>query len=360
MVYRRAVRPVGTMRIGLIATAALLALTGCALPLRPAPTPLPSTPTPAASPTPPATGTPTARPATEPSPAPTVTYTATPPPATATPVPPSPTVTVSSSPTPTARPTASPPTPTPVPTVPAPTIHSFGANADPVDPGDTITLTWHWSGEADAIIYHMLPTGQLSEPFWAVGPRGSLQYTIAPHRRNADYFVLYLHDEEGVVAYDTLQVELRCPDVWFFSPAPDICPASPATITDGAQQRFERGIMLWLRSEDRIYVLFDDGQHPRWSVYQDEWDESKPTMDPEIEPPPDRQQPVRGFGLLWREDGTVRQRLGWAIDEERGYQTAVQRSSHYRYSNLYIRAADGGVWKLGPNGSEWEHLSLSP
>lgn len=275
--------------------------------------------------------------------------TATPRPATETPVPPSP--------TPTPTPSVAPPTPTPLPAVLEPAIQTFEADVDVADPGDTITLTWRWRGEAEAIIYHMLPTGQLSEPFWEVGPAGSLRYTISPQRRNFDSFVLYLHDEDGVVAQQTLQVELRCPDTWFFSPAPDICPADAPLFTDGAEQHFERGVMVWVEAQDLIYVLFDDAGHPRWSAYEDKWDEGEPTMDPEIEPPPDLQQPVRGFGFLWREESTLRQRLGWAVDEERGYQTAVQRTSHYRYSDHYIRAADGGVWKLRPNGSEWTHLT---
>jgi hypothetical protein len=193
-------------------------------------------------------------------------------------------------------------------------------------------------------------------PSWDVGPSGSLQVAISPERRNYDTYALYVYDESGVVAHETTQVALRCPDRWFFSPAPDICPIGPAIITDGAEQHFERGTMLWVSAEDRIYVLFDDGQLPRWSAYSDEWDEGEPPKDEGIEPPPGLQQPVRGFGLIWREESTVRERLGWAVDAERGYETALQWSSHVRYPVLYIRALDGGVWELGPNGSAWMHL----
>jgi hypothetical protein len=250
--------------------------------------------------------------------------------------------------------------PSPSPTTAEPTIRTFRANVDLADPGDTITLTWRWSGGRRATLYHLLPTGQLSEPFWDVAPTGSVQYTISPERRNYDNFALFVYDAQGLAVHDTVQVALRCPDAWFFSPTPDICPAGPAVFTGGAQQQFEHGVMLWVQAEDRIYVLFDDGQHPRWSAYADEWDEGEPAVDPGIEPPPGLQQPVRGFGLLWRREPTVRQRLGWATDQEHGYETAVQRSSHYRYPNLYIRALDGGVWQLGPNGSAWDHLSPSP
>ncbi len=205
-----------------------------------------------------------------------------------------------------------------------------------------------------------MATGQLSEPYWEVEPKGSLQYAISPDRRNYDTFALFLtDDEEGLVAQETVQIQLRCPDEWFFSPAPDICPAGPATVTDGAEQQFERGTMLWNRAEGLIYVLFDDGQYPRWQPYTDEWEEGDPAVDPELEPPAGLYQPVRGFGLLWREETGIRERVGWAVDQERGYRTALQRTSHARYSDLYIRALDGGVWRLGPNGGSWEHLTTT-
>jgi len=114
--------------------------------------------------------------------------------------------------------------------------------------------------------------------------------------------------------------------------------------------------MLWNRAEDRIYVLFDDGNQPAWRAYTDEWDEGEPASDPAIVPPEGLFQPVRGFGLVWREQPGVRDRLGWAVDAETGYSTAVQATSRFKYNTTYVRALDGGVWELGPEGSEWNHL----
>jgi hypothetical protein len=257
-------------------------------------------------------------------------------------------------------PTPQPPTSTPIVPTSTPTaqavIHTFQADPDVADPGDTITLSWSWSGGTDATIYHLLPSGQLGTPTWDVGPAGSLQYTIPPEARNYDRFALFVYDQDGLQTQATAEITLRCPDEWFFSPAPDVCPAAAAIIADGAEEHFERGTMLWNRAEDRIYVLFDDEQHPRWTAFTDEWDEGEPPFDPTITPPPGLYQPVRGFGLVWREQPSVRDRLGWAIDQEQGYQTAIQRTSWFRYNDIYIRALDGGVWRLGPNGGEWEHI----
>jgi hypothetical protein len=234
-------------------------------------------------------------------------------------------------------------------------INFFRADVEVADPGDTITLEWNWSGGTEATIYHLFG-GQLSEPWWTVGPSGTQEYTISSLARNYDRFVLFVNDAEGVLAQETLEIELRCPDEWFFSPAPDVCPAGPALVTDGAEQRFQRGVMLWNRAEDRIYVLFEDGGIPAWQAYEDEFEEGDLESDPDIEPPPGLYQPIRGFGLVWREQPGVRDRLGWAVDTETGYETAIQRTSYVKYNHTYIRALDGGVWRLGPEQSEWEYI----
>ena len=254
------------------------------------------------------------------------------------------------------RPTATPLPPSPIPTAQA-TIHYFRANVAVTDPGETITLEWRWSGGTGATIYHLLPSGQLGTPRWDVDPTGSLTVEISPQARNNDRFALFVYDDDGLQAQETVEIELRCPDEWFFDPAPDVCPARSAITTDGAEQPFERGVMLWNRAEDRIYVLFDDDAYPRWQAYEDVFDEGEdPASNPDIEPPPGLYQPIRGFGMVWRQQTGVRERLGWALAPETGYQTMIQRTSYFKYNETYIRALDGGVWRLGPEGSEWEHI----
>jgi hypothetical protein len=247
-----------------------------------------------------------------------------------------------------------PPTPTPDA---GPVILAFGADVEEADPGDTIRLTWESRGAVEATLYHLLPTGQYSEPVWEVAPSGSQEYTIPPEMRNQDGFVLIVEDGAGRTAQATTWIDLRCPDTWFFSPAPDICPAGPPLVSDGAEQHFERGVMLWNRAERRIYVLFNDtGYTTAWRAYTDTWEEGDPESDPSIVPPEGLYQPIRGFGRVWREEPHVRDRLGWALAPEVGYETALQTTSHFKYRTLYIRAHDGGVWELGPEGSAWQHI----
>jgi hypothetical protein len=255
----------------------------------------------------------------------------------------------------TATPSATPtPTPTSRPGV-GPVIDYFRSDVQEANPGDTLTLEWETQRANSAILYHLMPTGQLGS-FWEVGVNGVFEYEIDGSERNHTDFLLIVTDDAGRTAQASLTVVLRCPDSWFFTPAPDECPASSAIVSVAAEENFEHGIMIWVNEQDLIYVLFDDGRSPRWSAYADEWEEGDPEDDPTLTPPTGRYQPVRGFGLVWREQPGVRDRLGWAVNAEIGFTTSVQRTSRPKYNDTYIRALDGGVWKLLPESSGWEKL----
>lgn len=240
--------------------------------------------------------------------------------------------------------------------LPLPTILYFRADVTIADPGDTIQLEWNTSDSVTTTLYHLLPTGQFGE-FWNVAAAGTMTYTISETSRNHTDFMLFASNAIGQWVSASLNIPLTCPDGWFFSPAPDICPAAPALYSVGAEQHFEHGVMVWVQGEDMIYVLYEDDQYTtKWEVYVDEWDEGDPIDDPNIVPPPGYYQPLRGFGLVWRDQPFVRERLGWAVDLEGSYDTAVQRTSYAKYNDTYIRAQDGNVWKLWPERSGWEKI----
>jgi hypothetical protein len=252
-------------------------------------------------------------------------------------------------------------TPTPTATIEpsaGPTIVSFRSKVDEASPGDTISLTWDTENATSASLYHLMPTGQLGT-MWNVDIRGTFDYQINAAERNQTRFLLVVSDDEQRTAQEFLSIALLCPDTWFFHPAPDECPASAALVSDGAEQRFERGTMIWVRERDQVYVLFDDDQSPKWRAYADNWDDGDPVNDPGLTPPPGLYQPVRGFGLIWRTEPGVRDRLGWGVDPEDAYTTVLQSTSRAKYNDLFIRALDGNVWKLLPESSGWEKISAS-
>lgn len=92
-----------------------------------------------------------------------------------------------------------------------------------------------------------------------------------------------------------------------------------------AGQAFEHGRMIWDSGTWQIYVLLDTGT---WQVFDDTFAEGvDPEYDPALPAPP--QQPVRGFGKVWREQlGGAQSAIGWAVAQERsiqGWRQAYER-----------------------------------
>jgi hypothetical protein len=224
------------------------------------------------------------------------------------------------------------------------------------DPGQSITLSWGTSEAVTVTLWHLAATGQFSE-FWSVPVSGEFVYQVKLHEKNRTTFALSAIDAEGKSEMATVAVNLRCQDEWFFENHPDICPADQALRSDAAEQQFERGMMIWIGAEERIYVLFGDGQQYAWQPYKDQWTENEPDRDPELGPPEGFYQPVRGFGKIWREQPEVRDRLGWAIGEEVAFEGTIQRTSYAKYNETYIKAQDGSIWRLKAERSGWEKIS---
>jgi hypothetical protein len=117
-----------------------------------------------------------------------------------------------------------------------------------------------------------------------------------------------------------------------------------ATPVDAAYQTFEQGVMIWRGDEERIYVLFSDGV---WLAFDDTFREGEPEFDSTLRPPEGRQQPVRGFGKVWRTHPDVRTKLGWATAREDGVTAQVQS-----FSNGTMLWVQGIIYTLleEPNG----------
>ncbi len=327
----------------------LLVLTGC---LQPRP-PQPVTRTPDAT-APPVVSPPTSTPLPTQAVTPAAAETSTPTPVS--PAPPTPVSPAAPTPTSPAAPTGTaPPPPTraasPIPPAAAtPVIDYFRSNIDPADPGDTITLSWATRHGSQTILYTLMATGQLGS-FWEVPPVGTMTFAIPETSRNGVSFLLVSAAGDAVNSV-SLTVVLTCPDVWFFTPAPDGCPGTPPLASAGAYQPFERGQMVWVEATGQIVVLFN-GPPTRWRAFQDSWREGDPVDDPSLTPPAGLFQPRRGFGLVWRRETGLRDDIGWATVPESGFQTVWQRDSRPKYNEFYLRAPDGRVWHLLAEGSGW-------
>ncbi len=80
-----------------------------------------------------------------------------------------------------------------------------------------------------------------------------------------------------------------------------------------AIQRFDNGVMVWVQETGRIYAFLNDGT---WRSYEDTFREGDAESDPAFGPPPGKQQPMRGFGKVWRENPELRDAIGWALAKE--------------------------------------------
>jgi len=111
--------------------------------------------------------------------------------------------------------------------------------------------------------------------------------------------------------------------------------------------------MFWLQTRHEIWVLIDapTAGHFYWQIYPDEWAEDQPASDPAINPPHGRYQPVRGFGVTWRTRSGVRDDLGWAVAQERGFTTTLTYYPQGYYGPDCVWLPRSGIYELtDPNG----------
>lgn len=246
-------------------------------------------------------------------------------------------------------------TATAAPTHLAAAIRYFTTDSEFVTPGENVTLFWSVDGAGRARIYRVDENG---ERLFRWDVMGEGQITVATRATDRDAARFLLAAQIGQVEIEQLLlIPLRCVDIWFFDPPPDACAAAPAELTTQAEQTFERGRMVWVAALDRVYAVFEDGGRPAWAMYPDEFNEGDPERDESLAPPPGLEQPIRGFGLVWRNNPRVRERLGWAVSPEVAFEGMMQAdSAEPSLATLYLRLRDGGILALNAQTNEWDVL----
>jgi hypothetical protein len=219
-----------------------------------------------------------------------------------------------------------------------------------------VTLTWQALGEW-ATLYRADDAARLTEPSYTVPLSGTMVLTTSATLRNRADFFLFA-GAGNIYEQATVSVPIGCPDQWFFADPPAGCPL-PASFTTVVAEHFQRGALIWMQASgeerrlDEIIALYADDQQPRWQMMVDDWESGLPEDDPDIVPPAGLLQPVRGFGKVWRERPGVRERLGWATDEEFLVEGGAFQCASGAYASCYVTGPDGGVIVLYPNGADW-------
>ncbi len=123
------------------------------------------------------------------------------------------------------------------------------------------------------------------------------------------------------------------------------CPTNISHPVDAVVEPFERGQMLWLSESRQIYVLAQNGAY---AAYPDRWQEGQPSGG-FYAPPPDRYEPVRGFGLVWREQlGGPRSQIGWATAPE-----SLSRAEVQSFDRGLAYRGQGGDIKVFTSDGKW-------
>jgi len=234
-------------------------------------------------------------------------------------------------------------------------VEYFMTDARSVAPGQVVTLYWRVHGATRARIYRVDEAGE-RQWRWDVNPEGRLAVSTRPEDRDTARFLLEA-DAGGAAVEQPLLVPLACAAIWFFEPPPADCAAGEPQYSQQAEQPFERGRMIWVAARDQIYAIFDDGQAPGWAAYPDDFADGQPDRDDSLAAPEGLQQPIRGFGLVWRAQPRVRDRLGWAVAAETGYDGALQSTATQPgQGTLYLRTRDGGILALDARRSTWRFV----
>ncbi|HLV36309.1 MAG TPA: hypothetical protein VKY59_14375 [Spirillospora sp.] len=146
-----------------------------------------------------------------------------------------------------------------------------------------------------------------------------------------------------------------CATGWFFSqPIASACPLGASLTSAASFQQFQQGFMVWVGEQDAIYAVYDSANHPRWQVFKDNFEDGMPEYDPSLVvlQPPYTWQPRRGFGLVWRENPSVRERIGWAVREwEEPYTIRLQIGMD---GSVFFEDPRGGIIVLKPGGQGWD------
>lgn len=140
---------------------------------------------------------------------------------------------------------------------------------------------------------------------------------------------------------------------------PSAFPTPRVELISVVEQVFEGGRMFWFRESRTVWVLVGDGIDPEsgdWYCFEDTFQEGDleqlPTFEPDREtsesnlPDYQVQQPIRGFGKIWRENDDLREQLGFALTSE------IEHSSAREYVAGGILDADQqyipapGEWRL--------------
>jgi len=229
--------------------------------------------------------------------------------------------------------------------------------------GDGLAMSWQASGQK-AELCPISGPGPVESRCQSVALAGSTQFVTDEAAMAYTGFGLRV-TAGASFTWSLVPVRFQCRNVrsWFFDNPPERCPAAVADESYAAGQYFEHGLMVWVEDADDFYVFYQGKDEQGFQTF--DWISDirlKPGASSDNRlgqtPPPGLQEPVSGFGMMWRgeiEDVRAdgRQRLGWATEAESGFTTAYQceTPSYPRMWSCFLRGPRGEILYLRPDST---------
>ncbi|HSH01192.1 MAG TPA: LysM peptidoglycan-binding domain-containing protein [Anaerolineae bacterium] len=237
------------------------------------------------------------------------------------------------------------------------TINQFNVTTT-YDPALNITF-FDFSWDTSGALYTRI-TVQASDivvPFTNLGPRGNIAIGKDIPLQNATISLHAHHALNGRIKSTSIPLDLTCLHTNHFNADDIICPANPVVTLLAAQQPFEHGHMYWLPTPEGnlIFVLMEDGST---AVFTDDWlnNQEEPTNTPT--PPAGYHMPVRGFGLVWRNNPHISNALGWATTPEGQLPVQYQANLSPEIPNTWFFTAANTNTYIRTTKTNWVQYNL--
>jgi hypothetical protein len=203
-----------------------------------------------------------------------------------------------------------------------PIIQSFNVSPDEASHGETITVSWDIDN-VDSVIVE----------FYDAYPRNDIMYNLQDRlptlgNTSLDVPLTTLHGITVViygVRYDALYngylVTARVIDDTRTIKLKDKDTPPEPEQTWAVHQQYDNGFMLWRANTGMITVFRNDGTLKHYPLTYYAYLSDSPN---DIDVPADKVLPTNGFGRVWAYLDNVREALGWAITNEKGYTLTIK------------------------------------
>lgn len=210
-------------------------------------------------------------------------------------------------------------------------VNYFHFTTEPTKPTDALLLEWDVVGVETIEVRRNGGEWGEAQATYELPAQGTLEQSFIPALGGWPIYYIVNACSASECIEHVYTVELPCeyPVVIPLVTDQQAC-LDEGIISNGFQQNFENGFMIWIEAQDVIiYSSWDGTTHAELvDTFEHGVD---PVRDESIAPPTGFYQPEYGIGKVWREEAGVRELLGWATDWGAAYTVKRQSQPPHRY-----------------------------